>query len=59
MAYLRPILVLIVLFILTSLLCWLSYDLFLHNPLFSVGFYLVGVLGVVMAVDVIREALFP
>lgn len=59
MAYLRPILVLIVLFILTSLFCWLSYDLFLRNPLFSIGFYLVGVLGVVMAVDVIREALLP
>ncbi len=59
MEYLRPVLLFLALFILTSLLCWLSYDLFLLSPLFSIGFFLLGVLGVVMAVDIIKSVLSP
>jgi hypothetical protein len=59
MEYLRPVLLFLALFMLTSLLCWLSYDLFLVSPLFSVGFFLFGVLAVVMAVDLIKSVLFP
>jgi hypothetical protein len=59
MEYLKPVLLLIALSLLTFLLCWLSYGLLLLSPLFSVGFFLVGVLGVIMTVDAIKSLLFP
>ncbi|UBF25198.1 hypothetical protein K9N68_26810 [Kovacikia minuta CCNUW1] len=59
MEYLKPFVLLFALFLLTSLLCWVSYDLFLLSPLFSVGFFLVGVLAVIMTVDAIKSVLYP
>jgi hypothetical protein len=59
MEYLKPVLLLLALSLLTFLLCWLSYSLLLLSPLFSVGFFLVGVLGVIMTVDAIKSVLFP
>jgi hypothetical protein len=59
MDYLKWVLLVLTLLVLTSLLCWFAYDLLLLSPLFSVIFFLVGVLSVVMVVDAIKAFLIP
>lgn len=57
MAYFKPVLIFLSLFGLTSILCLISTDLFLLNPILSIGFFLTGVLGVVMTVDMITAVI--
>lgn len=45
--------------VLTAGLCWFSTYLLPLNPLFSVGFLLIGSLGVVLLVDIIQSQIFP
>lgn len=57
MAYLRPILLVIALFLLTSGLCWLISAVLLLNPLCSAVLLLLGSLGVVMMLDFLEPML--
>ena len=59
MEYFRPVLLFLALFGLNCLFCWLAYDLFVLSPVFGIGLFLPGVLGVVLAVDAIKAAFFP
>ena len=59
MEYFSPFFLLCALFLLTSLLCWLAYPLLLLNPLFSIVFFIIGVLAVIVLLDVIKTALLP
>jgi hypothetical protein len=47
------------LFLLTSGLCWFGTWILDDNPLFGIGFFLIGTLGVVVAVDMLQARLFP
>lgn len=59
MEYFEPLLTLITLFVMTALLCLVAVDLFLLSPLLSIGFFLIGVLGVMLTTDAIKSAFFP
>lgn len=55
MEYFKPIIVFAALFLLTSLLCWVSIGLLMLSPLPSVCLFLLGILAVVLTVDVIES----
>jgi hypothetical protein len=58
MKYFKPLILFAVLFLLTTLLCLLAQGFMLFGPLFSVVFFLLGVLAIVVMVDAIEFALF-
>lgn len=59
MSYLNVLFLFIALFLLTSLLCWISIGFVMLSPFYSIALFLAGVLGVVMALDAIKSLLFP
>lgn len=59
MEYVRSIFLLFILFLLTSLFCWIANALILYNPLCGAGLILLGIMGVVLAADAIGSILFP
>jgi len=59
LGYLRVFVLVAVLFMLTVGLCWIGTWVLGDNPLFGIGFFLLGTLGVVVAVDMLQARLFP
>lgn len=57
MNYLRVVLVIVLLFTLTCVLCWTVTVLLPMSPFFSIPFFLLGTLGVVVAVDALQSRL--
>lgn len=49
----------IMMLVLTAGLCWVSTYLLPLNPLFGIGFLLIGSLGVVLLVDIIQAQISP
>ncbi len=59
LGYLKAIALVVMLFLLTCSLCWIGVWLLGDNPLFGIGFFLLGTLGVVVAIDFLQAQLFP
>lgn len=51
MSFFKPGLIIGMLFVLTSGMCWMLVELLQVNPLCSLGFLIVGSMAVVLAVD--------
>lgn len=58
MRYFKVVVVGLLLFTFTCGLCWIAGALLQFSPLYSVIFFLIGTLGVVLTIDVLQELLF-
>lgn len=59
MEYIRSLFLLFILFLLTSVFCWVANALILYNPFCGLGLGIIGIVGVVLAVDAIGSIRFP
>jgi hypothetical protein len=58
MAIFRSLILLLALFLLTSLLCWLLTIMLLVNPLCAIGLFAIGIFGIIVVIDLLAEYLF-